>query len=323
LRLVAAEPSDSPSAELKIGLAGCGRLAQRGWLPALGRLAGVRLTAVADPEPARCSAMAAGVAVHPSASDMIEAREIDAVILATPVASHVAYARQAAEAGLPCLVEKPPAPDLEGALELAAIEPPPWIGFNRRFAGELRPVRDSVPTAEPIRLELRLHYRRASWAPFAVDDDVLLDLGPHLIDLAGWLGRAAVGEVRTRHLTTTRARLELRFAGNRGSANIGCATDRLHNEVVGVYDGAGRRISQASSGGWAAAITGRLRPPTEHPLVVSLAAELESFAAAARGERREELATARDGVAVMAAIEAARRSAARNGAWETAATTEG
>ena len=83
----------------------------------------------------------------------------------------------------------------------------------------------------------------------------------------------------------------------------------------------GRRIARVSTGGLTAAITGRLRPPSEHPLVASLAAELESFAAAARGERRAELATARDGVAVMAAIEAARRSAANGGGWEPLATT--
>ena len=280
--------------------------------------------ALADPEPSRCSAAAAaGAAVHPSVSEMIEAREIDAVIVATPAASHVAYARQASEAGIACLVEKPPAPDFEGALELAALEPPPWIGFNRRFSPELGPLRESVPPVGPLRLELRLHYRRGSWAPFAVDDDVLSDLGPHLIDLAGWLARAAVSEVRARRLTRSRARLELRLAGNRGSASIDCATDRLHDEVVAVRDEAGGRIGRISTGGLTGAITGRLRPPSEHPLVASLAAELESFAAAVRGERRPELATARDGVAVMAAIEAARRSAATGGGWEPLAAADG
>jgi predicted dehydrogenase len=251
---------------------------------------------------------------------MIEARGIDAVIVATPAASHVAYARQAAEAGLACLVEKPPAPDLGGALELAALDPPPWIGFNRRFAPELRRLRESVPAAGTLRFALRLHYRRGSWAPFVVDDDALSDLGPHLIDLAGWLARAAVGEARAHHLMHSRARLELRLAGDRGSAIIDCATDRLHSEVVSVEDGEGRRIGRISSGGLTAALTGRLRRPSEHPLVASLAAELESFAAAARGDRGTELATARDGVAAMAAVDAARRSAARDGGWEAAAT---
>jgi myo-inositol 2-dehydrogenase/D-chiro-inositol 1-dehydrogenase len=254
---------------------------------------------------------------------MIEAGGIDAVIVASPAASHVAYARQAAEAGLPCLVEKPPAPDLKGALELAAIEPPPWIGFNRRFARELRALREKVPAEGPLRLELRLDYRRGSWAPFAVADDVLLDLGPHLIDIAGWLSRARVSDVRAVEVTSTRARLELRFAENRGSADIACATDRLHRERIGVHDQAGRRIAGISTGGWTAAIAGRLRPPSEHPLVASLEAELEDFAAAARGGASGELATARDGAAVMAGIEAARRSAANAGGWETLAETEG
>ena len=254
---------------------------------------------------------------------MIEAGGIDAVILATPAASHVAYARQAAEAGIACLVEKPPAPDLEGALQLAALDPSPWIGFNRRFTPALRPLRENVPAGEPFRLDLLLHYRRGSWAPFAVDDDVLLDLGPHLIDLAGWLARATVSEVCTRHLTTTRARLELRFAGNRGGANIDCATDRLHSEVVAVHDETGRRIARTSAGGLTAAVIGRLRPPSEHPLVASLAAQLESFVAAIRGERPGDLGTARDGVEVMAAIEAARRSAGRSDGWEPVAAPEG
>jgi predicted dehydrogenase len=278
----------------------------------------VRLTALADPEPTRCTAAAAttAAAVHASASAMIEAGGVDAVIVASPAASHLAYARQAAEAGMACLVEKPPAPDLEGALELAAIRPSPWIGFNRRFAPGLRSLRESLPTEGPLRLELRLHYRRSSWAPFAVHDDALVDVGPHLIDLASWLARAAVREVRALHLTATRARLELRLAGNRGSARIDCATDRLHGERVVVHDEAGRSVARISTGGWLAAITGRIRAPSEHPLVLSLAAELESFAAAARGDRGGALATARDGVAVMAAIEAARHSAQADGAWE-------
>ena len=283
----------------------------------------MRLTAVADPEPGRCRAATTTAAVHAGASAMIEAGGLDAVIVASPAASHVAYARQAAEAGIACLVEKPPAPDLEGALELAAIRPSPWIGFNRRFAPGLQPLRETLPPEGPLQLELHLHYRRSSWAPFAVHDDALIDVGPHLIDLASWLARAAVREVRALQLTTTRARLELRLAGNRGSASIDCATDRLHGERVVVHDGAGRSLARISTGGWLAAITGRLRAPSEHPLVMSLAAELESFAAAARGERGGVLATARDGVAVMAAIEAARHSAARHGAWAPLAASGG
>jgi predicted dehydrogenase len=48
----------------------------------------------------------------------------------------------------------------------------------------------------------------------------------------------------------------------------------------------------------------------------SLAGELARFAVAARGGLAAPLATVRDGAAVMAVIEAGRRSAAAGGAWE-------
>ena len=55
----------------------------------------------------------------------------------------------------------------------------------------------------------------------------------------------------------------------------------------------------------------RLRRPTSTALVALLVAQLEEFAAAARGEPASTLATAADGAAVMEAMEAIR--AAGNG----------
>jgi myo-inositol 2-dehydrogenase / D-chiro-inositol 1-dehydrogenase len=315
--LVGPEPIRSPLARtLRIGLAGCGRLAQRGWLPAFERVAGVRLTAMADLEPSRCLSGDAGVRIHASAAELIDAGGIDAVIMATPARARVADARRAAAAGLPCLVEKPPAPDLSGALELTALRPSPWIGFNRRFVPELQALRSNLPSAGPLRLGLRLHYRRSSWSAYTVDDEALIDAGPHLIDLARWLSGADVEEVRARRLAPRRAQLELRLADDRGSASIDCATDRLHRELVAVREPGGHRIARVAAGGTVRALTGRLRPPGEHPLMKSLARELARFAVAAGGGPAAPLATVRDGAAVMAVIEAGRRSAAAGGAWE-------
>jgi predicted dehydrogenase len=53
----------------------------------------------------------------------------------------------------------------------------------------------------------------------------------------------------------------------------------------------------------------------EHQLVASISRQLDAFAAAVRGEPADGLATAEDGVAVMAALEAARRSARAGGTW--------
>jgi predicted dehydrogenase len=52
--------------------------------------------------------------------------------------------------------------------------------------------------------------------------------------------------------------------------------------------------------------------------VRTLAAQLEAFAAAVRGEAPPDLATAADGIAVMRVIDAARRSHSDGGAWMSA-----
>jgi predicted dehydrogenase len=57
----------------------------------------------------------------------------------------------------------------------------------------------------------------------------------------------------------------------------------------------------------------RLARPTLANLVALLVREVEEFARASRGGPAPHLATAADGLAVMAVIEAARRSAALGG----------
>jgi predicted dehydrogenase len=238
---------------------------------------------------------------------------VDAVIIATPVGAHVTDARAVASAGLPSLVEKPPAPDLDGARRLAALEPPPWIGFNRRFEPASAALRAALAGEERrVRLRLAFHYRRASWAPLEVRDEALLDLGPHAVDLARWLV-GPIRRVRTAALSSERCELEVEL--ERGSASISLATDRILRELVEVRAESGALVARDSRGGLARAIVARLRPQTDHPLVDSLAAELESFCAAVRGADPGVLATADDGVAAMEAVDAAGRSAKRGGAW--------
>ena len=254
---------------------------------------------MADLDPARCAAVAPGVPAYEGAEALVAAGGVDAIVVATPVGSHLADAQAAA--GLPTLVEKPPARDAAQARVLADLDPPPWIGFNRRFDPALQ-----RPRVEG-RLELRLvlHYRRASWRPLQVRDEALLDLGPHAIDLARWFARSPVRRVRAGTLTRRRCELELEL--ETGRAVLSCASDRVFREVVEV-----RGCSVVTRGGLRAAALARLRPAGEHVLVDSLAAELDAFCGALRGRGNGALATAADGVAAMEAIDAARRSA---GAW--------
>lgn len=296
---------------LRLGLVGCGRIAERGWIPAFAMVPEARLAAVADVRPERC-AIARHARAFESAGELARSGAVDAVVVATPAAAHVADAAAVTTAGLPVLVEKPPAVDAAAARALAALTPMPLLGFNRRFDPGLRDLRARIPADVPLRVELAFRYRREGWAAYDVADDVLLDVGPHLLDLARWLTGSDLRRVRA--VTLERDRCELELALARGTAEITCDADAPYRETVAVRALDGGRIGRWRRGGAGDAVRARLaRRPS--PLVASLADELRAFCALARGERATGLADGTDGVAVMEAIEAARASAESGGAW--------
>jgi predicted dehydrogenase len=284
---------------VRAGLVGCGRLAELGYLPAFALARGIDLVAVAEPDPGRRAL--AGVAGYASTADLLASERLDALVLASPAAAHVADARLAAAAGVATLVEKPPAPDAAGAESLTRLEPTPWIGFNRRFEPALQALRGRVPASGTLSLDLRLRVRPSSWRPYVVVDDVLLDLGPHLVDLALWLSGERIAGVRGR-LGARDAHLSLELADGRGRAEIRCARGRSYAERIEIA-GVGRYRAGGASG---------LLRRGRHPLVESLARQLEAFARAARGRDELDLATAADGLAVMAVLDEARARQTRS-----------
>jgi predicted dehydrogenase len=294
---------------LALGLAGCGRLAEVGYLPAIAATASIELVGVADPCAARREhlAAAAGAASFGSLAELVASCDVDAVVVAASTGAHVSEAETAARAGLPCLLEKPPAADSAGAERIAALDPSPWIGFNRRFhqALELGP---AIPLRGRLAVELELSYRRASWRPHIEHGDALGDVGPHLVDLALLICGRQEPEVAAASVSERRAEIELVLS--RGSATIRCATDRPHRERVLVRRPDGSHVAASASGGPLAALRGLARRG-DHPLVASLRRQLDAFSRAARGGDPGLLATAADGVAVMRVIDAARRLADR------------
>ncbi len=244
---------------------------------------------------------------HESLAELLAAEEVDAVILATPAATHLDDARLASEAGLPALVEKPPAATAAEAGEMAGLARAPWIGFSRRFEPGLERLRSRVPAEGELELELELHHRGA-WGAYTVTDDVLAAVGTHLIDLAMWLSRSDIAGATTAEVEPEHARATLKLG--RGSALISCRKSAPHRDRVEVRQG-GRTVARHVGNGTLTRVVQRLRRPTSTALVALLAAQLEEFAAAARGEPASTLATAADGAAVMEAMEAIR--AAGNG----------
>lgn len=296
-------------APVRLGIVGAGRLTEVGYLPAAAVSGGVEVVCVADPDAERRElAAAVGVAAHESAEDMLAAGGMDGVVVASPPATHEPAARLVAANGLPALVEKPPAPDLAGTLRLAALDPAPYVGFNRRFGLGLG-LAGAAPAGGEIELELR--YRRFKWSPVEVRDPALLDLAPHLIDLALLAGIGAPRRVSARSRRPERVTIEIE--GEAAKARIACACDRPYRETVVVRDAQGDPTTRRRIGGIVRGALSRVTPGP-HPLVASLAAQLDEFALAVRGQGGAALASAAQGGAVMAVVAAAAESLAREGA---------
>jgi predicted dehydrogenase len=299
---------------MRLGIAGCGRIAERGHVPAALSTPGVEIVAFTDPDRERVErclgAWGRGgeAAGYDGIASLLERASIDLLVVAAPAAAHLPLAEAAAEAGVSSLVEKPPASDLDGAQRLAALDPEPLVAFNRRFlqGAELR---EAVPAEGWLELDLELRFQRAGWSAHEARDEALLDAGVHLIDLACHLSGAAPVAVRRAEASSERAEFELELS--RGRARIVCATDRRYRERVEVRDRGGKLLGRSVLGQVRGRIASLRGAPD--PLVLSLSRQLAAL------RDGGPVATAADGAAVMAVVEAVRRSAGLGGAEVTVA----
>src|SRR2546423_90178 len=95
---------------IRLGVIGCGQVAELRHLPALRRVSGVEVAALADVDPLRLERVARqfGVARRCSNySDLIETGDVDAVAVCVPPALHAVVARAALDAGKHVFIEKP------------------------------------------------------------------------------------------------------------------------------------------------------------------------------------------------------------------------
>jgi len=108
------------SARLKIGVAGCGDVAQHTYLPGLARLhqqGRLELAAVADPVPGRAAALAQrhGVPRAHTEVDELLAAGVDVLVNLTPMQVHAQVTLRAIGAGVHVYTEKPIATRIEDA----------------------------------------------------------------------------------------------------------------------------------------------------------------------------------------------------------------
>ena len=105
---------------IKVGVIGCGEIAQWMHLPFLSELTGFSVTAICDVSPYVVTQVGARFAIEDRFTDyraLLDRADIDAVVIATPIHSDLAIA--AAEAGKHILVEKPMALNLGEAEAMA------------------------------------------------------------------------------------------------------------------------------------------------------------------------------------------------------------
>lgn len=181
---------------LGFALLGCGRI---------GRMHGdniathpkARLVAAYDVvvESAEAVAQAHGCRVARTVEEALEARDVDAVLIASSTDTHVTLLTAAANAGKAILCEKPIDLDIAKvdacAREIAGSDVPIMIGFNRRFDPSFAAVREAMGKGEigDIR-QVIITSRDPEIPPVAymkVAGGLLRDMTIHDFDLARFL----------------------------------------------------------------------------------------------------------------------------------------
>jgi predicted dehydrogenase len=220
-----------------LGLLGCGPAAERSYVPAIARLTNARLTAAYDEaadRSRRLARSAPGCRAFDSAEALLNARVVDAVLIASPLESRASLAVKALGAGLPVLIEPPLAASLEEAEWIRdaerAVRLPVMLGFNRRWWGPIERLRrvlaggqeGEVAVDGAIVTDLR-------------DADSFVALAAHL-DLVRHLVDREVATISGRRDVPEEIQAQVRFHGG-GAALCGARPGHRPEERITIRSG--------------------------------------------------------------------------------------
>ncbi len=126
---------------IKVGLVGAGVMGADHARILSTAVSGAELVAVSDPDPERCGnivQICGSTRVFVDPMDLIRDRSVDAVLVASPDATHGALVLACLDAGKPVLCEKPLAPSIEACLQVIDRETAlgrrlVTVGYMRRF----------------------------------------------------------------------------------------------------------------------------------------------------------------------------------------------
>lgn len=186
----------SPHRPLRIGLIGVGGYAKGVHIPNLQKLSDhFIIQGLASRSGANAAIVAQSTDAPLVTSDyraLLEAPEIDAVLIATRHASHAKMVLDALEAGKHVFVEKPMTTQIEDgqAILTKAAEKGLVlrVGFNRRFSPYLNAMREAVGRGGQRVLTCRVNIGalKEDWSNTPEEGGRLLGEGVHFLDLCNW-----------------------------------------------------------------------------------------------------------------------------------------
>ena len=187
----------------RLGLIGAGRMG-RTHLRALAGSSSVAVTAVAEPvEAARRDIAESGRAVFAEVDELLDAGNLDGVLIAAPTDRHLDLVARALAAGLPILCEKPcgySSADLrETAATIVARGVLFQVAYWRRYVPTLQGLRQRIARGELGEIHL---YASSQWdgqppsAQFrARSGGIFRDMGVHELDQVRWLSGQEFGDI--------------------------------------------------------------------------------------------------------------------------------
>lgn len=196
---------------VRIGIVGLGRMG-RFHLAALTATDAVEVVAVAEPSADSLRAAAEhlnDVAAYPTAEEVFAHDGVDGVLIASPTPTHPGLVRQALDAQLHVLCEKPLSLDPAVSMELESRRGGRvlQVGFWRRFSPPWRAARHAV--VDEGRIGRPLLVRLSQWdadppppqfCDPAVSGGLAIDCGVHEYDLAEWFTGERVERVHAWNL---------------------------------------------------------------------------------------------------------------------------
>jgi myo-inositol 2-dehydrogenase / D-chiro-inositol 1-dehydrogenase len=308
---------------MDLAVLGCGRMGEHHAETIARRLPGVRLAGVVDPSPETARRVAERLGTRAYA-DAAEIPHLDAVVIATPSASHADLVVAAARAGRHVFCEKPvgrtPAEAARATAAAAEHGVLLQAGFQRRFAPDWRAARARLESGElgQPRLLRSLTRDPGGFDPATLPPDSLfVETLIHDFDVLRYLnpGAAAV------EVTTTADALVEPGWRERGLLDTGVVVVRFDNGAIGIAEscfetsyGYDVRAEVLAPGGIAlAGVDPRETVGSDVELFgPAYTAELAAFAGAVRSGGPVEV-TGEDARAALEIAHAAARSA-RTGA---------